>query len=58
MLYMRANLFVHGKSQECFLVLPKRTHHVDELEIVCAEDMRKKFDLRDGDVIEVTLGVE
>lgn len=36
---------------ECAIVLPKRTHHRDVIEVISAERLRKKFGLNDGDAV-------
>jgi riboflavin kinase len=35
----------------CAIVLPKRTHHSDVIEVISAIHLRKKLDLKDGDYI-------
>jgi riboflavin kinase len=44
------------KGVDCAIVLPKRTHHTQVLEVISATYLRGKFDLEDGD--EVTLDIE
>ena len=44
------------KDVECAIVLPKRTHHTNVLEVISAVYLRDKFALKDGD--EVTLDIE
>jgi riboflavin kinase len=43
------------KDAECAIVLPKRTHHRDVIEVISAERLRKKFGLKDGDVVVLNI---
>ena len=44
----------HRKSKiKCHLILPERTHHKNELELISPVNLRKKLVLRDGDEVEV-----
>ena len=46
-----------GKVQ-CAIIIPKRSHHTDVLEIISASQLRNKMKLNDGDgiVVKVELG--
>jgi riboflavin kinase len=39
----------------CAIVLPKRSHHTDVLEIISATHLRKALGLKDGDTVEITV---
>lgn len=43
-------------SEPCFILLPERTHHPDELEVVCRDRLRDKYCLRDGSILKLTIG--
>lgn len=42
-------------TEDCFLILPKRTHHRGELEIISRENLREKHELKDGDTLKVEI---
>lgn len=42
-------------AAECAVILPIRTHHTDNLELISRLHLRSKLDLRDGDAVEVTV---
>ena len=42
---------------ECAVVLPRRTHYTDIIEIISKECLRKKLGLMDGDVVEVMINL-
>jgi len=41
------------KGAECAVILPLRTHHTDNLEVIARGHLRTKLGLVDGDVVEV-----
>ncbi len=41
------------KNLDCAIILPERTHHSDVIEIIAPVNLREKFGLKDGDLIEV-----
>ena len=45
------------KGVECAVVIPLRTHHVDNLEVIAKNHLRTKLDLADGDAVEVDVRV-
>jgi len=51
--YMPVTLSGNDWSINCYLVLPERTHHRDEVEIISDRNLRKEYGLRDGDFVEI-----
>ena len=45
------------KGVECAVIIPLRTHHVDNLEVIAKNHLRTKLDLADGDAVEVDVRV-
>ncbi len=43
------------KNINCHLILPQRTHHTDELEIISKFNLREKLGLNDGDEVEIEI---
>jgi len=43
------------KGEKIGTIIPERTHYTDVLEIVAKDNLRQKFNLKDGDVLEVTV---
>jgi len=41
------------KGVECAVIIPLRTHHVDNLEVIAKNHLRTKLGLADGDAVEV-----
>jgi len=41
------------RGVECAVIIPLRTHHVDNVEVLARNHLRTKFDLADGDAVEV-----
>jgi len=41
------------KDIQCAIVLPKRSHHTDVLEIISASHLRKALGLKDGDRVDI-----
>ena len=41
------------KGVECAVIIPLRTHHVDNLEVIAKNHLRTKLDLADGNAVEV-----
>ncbi len=51
-----AKVLVKGQTENCYIILPQRTHHrQDEIEIIHPEFLREKFNLKDGDEIELKI---
>lgn len=48
---------IHGEtwSHSCFLVIPRRTHHKNELEIISRFNLKDKFHITDGNRIRVEI---
>ena len=42
-------------SVECAVILPLRTHHTDNVEIISRAHLRSKLGLRDGDAVEANV---
>ena len=40
---------------ECAIIIPKRSHHDDVLEIISASQLRLKLKLEDGDSVAVKI---
>lgn len=45
------------RGVECVVILPLRTHHDDNLELISRIHLRSKLDLADGDVVEVEVSL-
>ncbi|MBM3309673.1 MAG: DUF120 domain-containing protein, partial [Candidatus Altiarchaeales archaeon] len=41
------------KAVDCYLIMPERTHHKNELEIISKENLRSKMGLKDGSLVIV-----
>jgi len=49
-------LLAYGRrSRDCFLILPERTHHKRELELISPVNLRSVLGLRDGSRVKITL---
>ncbi len=55
--YVSAILSSSGWTEDCFIIIPKRTHHLSELEVVCEHGLREKHGIKDGDLLQVELKV-
>ncbi|MBN2014250.1 MAG: DUF120 domain-containing protein [Candidatus Altiarchaeota archaeon] len=53
--YIPVSLIGDSWYEDCFLILPKRTHHKKELEIIARENLREKHKLKDGDTLKVEI---
>ena len=53
--YIPATISGDGWSEDCFIVLPERAHHKDEVEIISEKNLRREFGLKDGDKIRVDI---
>jgi riboflavin kinase len=42
-----------GKTEECYLIQPERTHRRNQIEFISRIDLRKKLSLNDGDTISI-----
>jgi len=43
---------------ECAVVVPKRSHYEDIIEIICKYHLRRTLGLKDGDVVEVRINID
>jgi riboflavin kinase len=43
---------------ECAVVVPKRSHYEDIIEIICKYHLRRTLGLQDGDVVEVRINID
>ncbi len=43
------------RDEKIGVIIPERTHYTDVLEIVARENLRQKYDLKDGDTLEITI---
>ena len=44
-----------NKRVDCYLILPMRTHHENELEIISEYNLREKYKIKDNDRIELEI---
>ncbi|MFH1125792.1 MAG: DUF120 domain-containing protein [Candidatus Altiarchaeota archaeon] len=51
----RLKLTSGKKAIDCFLLLPERTHHTNELEIISRENLRKSLNLSNGSPVLLEL---
>ena len=42
-------------GKKAAIIMPKRSHHTDVLEIISDSHLRSGFDLKDGDILKVTI---
>lgn len=54
---IKVRLISNKKSTDCFLILPERTHHKNELELVSRENLRKKLGLKNGSPVKLRITV-
>lgn len=54
--YMPVKLIGDEWEEDCYLILPKRTHHIDEFEIISRSNLREKFGIKDDDLVKVRIG--
>lgn len=43
------------KTVDCYLILPERTHHKNELELISSMNLRRKLSLRNGSPVSVEI---
>jgi riboflavin kinase len=43
---------------ECAVVVPKRSHYEDMIEIICKFHLRRTLGLKDGDLVEVRINID
>lgn len=55
--YVLAKLSAGSWEEDCFILLPQRTHHSSELEVVARMNLRKKHGIKDDDVLTLTVCV-
>ena len=53
--FMPLRIRVNGKTEDCFLIIPERTHYKDEIEIISEFNLRDKFGLKDGDSVSIEI---
>lgn len=53
--YAPAKLLINHKKEDCYLIVPKRTHHRDEIEIISEFNLKKKFGLKNGDGVRIEI---
>ncbi|HHQ45254.1 MAG TPA: DUF120 domain-containing protein [Candidatus Altiarchaeales archaeon] len=46
---VEAELNVGGVKETCFLIIPERHHHKNQIEMISRYNLRKKYGLKDGD---------
>ncbi len=47
------NLAMNGKSHPCHVIIPERTHHRLDIEIVADRNLREFLGIKDGDIMEL-----
>ncbi|MFH0861790.1 MAG: DUF120 domain-containing protein [Candidatus Altiarchaeota archaeon] len=47
-------LHVRARTIECHVIIPERTHHRRDIELIAAENLREKHRLKDGDEAVIT----
>jgi riboflavin kinase len=50
---LKVKLSVGKREIPCFITLPERTHHKSELELISAENLRKKLNLTNGTPVTI-----
>jgi riboflavin kinase len=50
-----ANLIIKDKVIPVAIVYPDRTHHIDQLELICEEHIKTTYNVKDGDELEVSI---
>lgn len=53
--YIPVRLTGDNWQEDCYLIMPKRTHHADELEIISRFNLREKFGIKDGDILGIEI---
>lgn len=53
--FAAVNLLLNRKRESCYLIIPQRTHHRDEVEILSEFNLRRRLDLKDGDRVRIEL---
>jgi riboflavin kinase len=48
-------LHVRSKSMDCHVIIPERTHHRRDIELIAKDNLRKRYGIKDGDKATVTL---
>ena len=41
------------RNMECAVIIPRRTHHTDAIEIIAERNLRNALGLKDGDILEI-----
>jgi riboflavin kinase len=50
-----ANLLINNKKIPSAVIRPDRTHHVNQIELIAEDHIKSKFNVKDGDDLEVIL---
>ncbi len=53
--YTHVTLIGENWKENCCLIIPWRTHHTGELEIISRRNLREKHKLKDGDLIKIKI---
>jgi len=48
-------LKVRGRKIDCHVIIPERTHHKTDLELIAPHNLRRTYRLRDGDKATITI---
>jgi len=48
-------LEVRGHTVGCHVIIPERTHHKKDLELIAKDNLRRRYGLKDGDAATVTI---
>lgn len=53
--FLPVKITFNEKSADCYLILPKRTHHRNIVEIISESNLREKLGIRNGDGVKIEL---
>lgn len=50
-----AKISKNSKSEKCYILIPEKTQHKNELEVISKKKLRKALKLKDGDKIKIEI---
>ena len=53
--FIPARIFVGESAEECYIVLPEKSKHFDEIELISEFSLRKKLGLNTGDGVRIEI---
>jgi len=53
--FIPARILVGESAEDCYIVLPEKSKHPDEIELISEFSLREKFRLKDGDEVRITI---